>query len=92
MGMMELQASTGDISGGLCFVALHEAGRKIPLPPSQMPLDFKRKVLEGFTLLVTMKRVVMLAQCFLVCMACWLTFCLHSFHFMEEETKALRGE
>lgn len=73
-------------------MALHEAGRKIPLPPSQMPLDFKRKVLDGFTLLVTMKRAVMLAQCFLVCMACWLTFCLHSFHFMEEETKALRGE
>lgn len=57
----------------------YESGRKIPLPTSQMPLDFKRKALDGFwakrlTLLMSIKRTIMLAQCFLVWIACSFIF------------------
>lgn len=96
MVMMAFQASIGDTMQAVLRGAW-AAGGEIPLPTSQMPAGgFKRKVLGGFwanrlPLLMTIKRAIGLAQCFLVWTARSLPFYHYYLHFMEQETEARWG-
>lgn len=88
--MMESQASAGSISVGM-LQGSYESGRKIPLPTSQIPFDFKKKALDGFwakkTYLTNDNEKNNHVGTVLSSLN-RLLFYLYYLHFMEQETEA----